>query len=68
MSDFHKNLAIVIGINDYENGIHPLTNAQGDALELADILESTRRFIHSPKKITKAHYDRFINSPGMRTK
>lgn len=40
MSDFTRNLAITIGINDYQNGISSLTNAKADALKLADILET----------------------------
>jgi WD40 repeat protein len=37
---FSRNLAVVIGINDYENGIAPLGTAFNDAQKLADILRS----------------------------
>jgi hypothetical protein len=39
MPGFSRNLAIVIGINQYENGIFPLQTAVNDAKELARILE-----------------------------
>nr|MDJ0719061.1 caspase family protein [Prochloraceae cyanobacterium] len=39
MSEFDRNLAIIIGINDYQHGIPPLKTAVNDAKQLALILE-----------------------------
>ena len=39
MFDFKRNLAVVIGINDYEN-VTPLGTAVNDAKKLAEILRS----------------------------
>jgi WD40 repeat protein len=39
MSEFSQNLAILIGINQYRNGIAPLHNAVNDAKQLAKILQ-----------------------------
>ncbi|WP_017749230.1 caspase family protein [Scytonema hofmannii] len=38
MSDFSRNLAFIIGINNYKNGISPLQNAENDAKKLIEIL------------------------------
>lgn len=38
MSEFRHNLAIVIGINNYRNGISPLQNAVNDAKKLVRVL------------------------------
>jgi len=38
-SEFNLNFAVVIGINDYHNGISPLGTAKQDAEEIAAILE-----------------------------
>jgi uncharacterized caspase-like protein len=38
-TNFARNIAVVIGINNYQNGIHPLKNAVNDATALADLLE-----------------------------
>ena len=35
MSEFDRNLAIVIGINDYQNGIDKLNTAVPDAVAIA---------------------------------
>ena len=40
MSAFDRNIAIIIGINQYQNGIHPLKTAVPDALRLADIFQN----------------------------
>ena len=40
MSVFDRNIAIVIGINQYQNGIHPLKTAVPDALPLGHIFRS----------------------------
>ncbi|MUG97284.1 hypothetical protein F7734_35130 [Scytonema sp. UIC 10036] len=37
--EFQRNFAVIIGINDYSNGIPPLETAVPDACELARILE-----------------------------
>ena len=39
MTEFNRSLAVIIGINDYSNGIHLLKTAKADAEELARILE-----------------------------
>ncbi|GAA6617020.1 caspase family protein [Scytonema sp. NUACC26] len=38
MSKFTRNLALIVGINDYVNGISPLQNAVNDAKKLVEIL------------------------------
>ncbi|WP_051151123.1 caspase family protein [Mastigocladopsis repens] len=38
MPEFSRNLAFVIGINNYNNGIPPLHNAVNDAKKLVEIL------------------------------
>jgi WD40 repeat protein len=40
MSNFEHSYALVIGINNYKNGISPLKNAVSDATEIARILEN----------------------------
>lgn len=44
MEEFKRNLAIVIGINQYDNGINPLSTAVEDAQRLAEILEETHDY------------------------
>ena len=44
MHEFNRNLAIVIGINQYQNGIHPLKTAVADALRLADIFHDNYEY------------------------
>ena len=39
MSQFKRNLAIVIGINNYQDGIAPLSTAVNDAQKIAQILQ-----------------------------
>ena len=39
MSEFKRNLAIAIGINNYQNGISTLSTAVNDAKEIAQILQ-----------------------------
>jgi WD40 repeat protein len=38
MSEFSRNLAFIIGVNNYTNGISPLHNAVNDAKKLVEIL------------------------------
>ncbi|NET26718.1 caspase family protein [Okeania sp. SIO1I7] len=38
-TNFNRNIAVVIGINNYQNGIHPLKTAVNDARAIADLLE-----------------------------
>jgi len=38
MADFSRNLAFIIGINNYTNGISPLQNAENDAKKLVELL------------------------------
>ena len=43
-SEFNLNLAVVIGINDYQNGIPTLGTAKQDAQEIAAILENDYKY------------------------
>ncbi|MEC4813262.1 MAG: caspase family protein, partial [Scytonema sp. PMC 1069.18] len=38
-NNFDRDLAVIIGINNYQKGIHPLKSAVNDATEIAKILE-----------------------------
>ncbi|BAZ09106.1 WD-40 repeat-containing protein [Calothrix sp. NIES-4071] len=40
MSEFSRNLAFIVGINNYTNGISPLHNAENDAKTIVEILRS----------------------------
>jgi hypothetical protein len=42
--DFHRNLAVIIGINDYINSVPQLHTARQDAERLAEILEQQYRY------------------------
>ncbi|KYC42703.1 hypothetical protein WA1_15290 [Scytonema hofmannii PCC 7110] len=42
--DFERNLAVVIGINEYSNGIPPLTTPVADAEKLANVLQQTYKY------------------------
>ena len=44
MSEFNRNLAFVIGINDYHNGIPRLRNAVNDAKKLVEILREQHKY------------------------
>ena len=44
MTEFVRNLAVVIGINQYQNGIQPLNTAVQDAHKLADILQTHHHY------------------------
>lgn len=44
MSDIKRSLAVVIGINQYENGIPALKTAVNDATELANILKTKYQY------------------------
>lgn len=39
MNEFSRSLAVVIGINDYQNGISPLQTAVPDGIAIATILQ-----------------------------
>ncbi|BAZ24148.1 WD-40 repeat-containing protein [Kalymmatonema gypsitolerans NIES-4073] len=39
-TNFERNIAVVIGINNYKNGIHPLKTPENDANEIANLLET----------------------------
>jgi WD40 repeat protein/energy-coupling factor transporter ATP-binding protein EcfA2 len=43
-TNFDRNIAVVIGINDYKNGIHPLKTAVNDARAIADLLEKEYQY------------------------
>jgi WD40 repeat protein/energy-coupling factor transporter ATP-binding protein EcfA2 len=38
-NEFHRNFAVIIGINEYQNGIRELKTAVPDALKLAEIIQ-----------------------------
>ncbi len=42
--DFHRNLAVIIGINNYSNGIPELETPVADAEELAKILQENYQY------------------------
>jgi len=44
MAEFNRNLAVIIGINSYQNGIQPLNTAAQDARKLADILTTHHHY------------------------
>ena len=44
MTEFKRNLAVVIGINHYQNGIQPLKTAAADAQKFADVLRSHHHY------------------------
>ena len=44
MSEFTRSLAVVIGINDYGNGIDPLKTAVNDAEAIAQLLEDQHEY------------------------
>ncbi|MCU0549452.1 MAG: caspase family protein [Leptolyngbya sp. Prado105] len=44
MAEFSRNLAIVIGINDYRNGIAPLQTAVNDARQLVKVLQEKHEY------------------------
>lgn len=44
MSEFDYSLAVVIGINDYQNDIDPLRTAVPDAIAIAEILRDTYNY------------------------
>ncbi|MEG4813421.1 nSTAND1 domain-containing NTPase [Microcoleus sp. K5-D4] len=43
-TNFDRNIAVVIGINNYHHGIHRLKTAVNDATKLADILEEEYKY------------------------
>ncbi len=42
--DFKRNLAVIIGINEYSSGIPPLTTPVADAEKLASVLQQTYKY------------------------
>ena len=44
MTEFERSLAIVIGINNYQNGISALKSAVPDAMMIANILQNTYEY------------------------
>ncbi len=44
MTDFSYNLALIIGINQYQNGIAKLNTANPDAEELANLLRNEYQY------------------------
>ena len=45
MKEFQRSLAVVIGINQYQKGIHPLKTAKPDAVKFARLLKRTYEYI-----------------------
>ncbi|MEB3278071.1 MAG: caspase family protein [Lyngbya sp.] len=43
-TNFQRNIAVVIGINNYQNGIHQLKTAVNDAKAVADLLENEYKY------------------------
>jgi uncharacterized caspase-like protein len=43
-SNFERNLAVFIGINNYQNGIYKLSTAVNDATALANLLETEYQY------------------------
>ena len=43
-TNFQRNIAVVIGINNYKNGIHQLKTAVNDAKAVADLLEKEYKY------------------------
>lgn len=43
-TNFQRNIAVVIGINNYQNGIHSLKTAVNDAKAIADLLEKDYKY------------------------
>ncbi|MGK7940905.1 MAG: caspase family protein [Crocosphaera sp.] len=61
---FKQNIAVIIGINNYENGIPPLGTAQPDAEAIANILEQDYHYkINSiiNNQGTKQHLEKLLN-------
>ena len=44
MNEFQRSLAVVIGINQYQKGIHPLKTAKPDAVKFARLLKRTYEY------------------------
>jgi Caspase domain len=44
MSEFSRNLAFIIGINNYTNGISSLQNATNDAKNLVEVLREKHSY------------------------
>lgn len=44
MTSFKRNIAIIIGINQYENGITPLQTAVNDAVAIGEVLEKHHNY------------------------
>jgi WD40 repeat protein len=43
-TNFQRNIAVVIGINNYQNGIHSLKTAVNDAKAIADLLQKEYKY------------------------
>ncbi|NMG10597.1 caspase family protein, partial [Brasilonema sp. UFV-L1] len=43
-TNFDRNIAVIIGINNYQNGIHPLSTPVNDATVLANILKTEYKY------------------------
>lgn len=54
VSEFSRSLAVVIGINDYQNGINSLKTAVPDAAAIADLLKTKQGYEIFPEVILDA--------------
>ncbi|EAZ90862.1 nSTAND1 domain-containing NTPase [Crocosphaera chwakensis] len=62
--EFTQNIAVIIGINNYQNGIPPLGTAQQDAIAIADILEQDYHYKLHPiidYQPTKQQLEQLLN-------
>ncbi|MGK7894353.1 MAG: caspase family protein, partial [Xenococcus sp. (in: cyanobacteria)] len=68
MNEFKRNLAVVIGINDYQNGIAPLQTAVRDATAIAKILQNKYNYelIH-PEFNSEAIIDQYATKEQLKT-
>ena len=68
MRDFDRSLAVVIGINDYQNGIDPLQTAVPDAVAIAELLRDTYEYtLINPDRDSEAIVDRYATKSKLET-
>ncbi len=68
MGQFDRDLAVVIGINDYQNGIDPLQTAVPDAIAIAEILRDTYEYtLINPDRDSEAIVDSYATKDKLET-
>lgn len=68
MNGFDRNLAVVIGINDYRNGIAPLHTAVADAIAIAKILKDTYKYtLVNPDSDSEAIFNQYATKDKLKT-